>query len=59
MKNPMLTTYAYFNPEFDVSDLVACEAELLGQMVDHAECLLVQNSDPTQFSRLLLDYLGH
>ena len=57
MKNPMLTAYSYFNPEFNVRELVAREGELLSQLVDHAECLLVQSTDPTQFARLILEHL--
>ena len=51
----MLTAYSYFNPEFDVRELVAKEKELLTKMVENATCLLVKNVDPTKFAKLILN----
>lgn len=55
MKNPMLTAYSYFNPEFDIRALVKKEEEILTRLVDNAICLLVQSEDSTRFAKLILD----
>jgi len=54
MKNPMLTAYSYFNPEFDVRAMVAAERDILTKLANKTTCLLVQSIDPTKFSELLL-----
>lgn len=57
MKNPLLTAYSYFNPEFDVRALVEKEKEILTKLVKNSTCLLVKSVDPTKFSKLIIDYL--
>ena len=54
MKNPMLTAYSYFNPEFDVGAFVDKERDILSKLVDNATCVLVKSKDPTKISEILL-----
>ncbi len=56
MKSPMLTAYSYFNPEIDMFDLELREQEILKKLVGNTTCLLVQNEDPTQFARMILEH---
>jgi hypothetical protein len=58
MKNPMLTAYSYFNPEFDIQALEGRERDILAKLVDGATCLLVHSEDPTVFSDLILKRMG-
>lgn len=53
MKNPMLTAYSYFNPQFNVRALEEREREILTKMVEQTTCLLVQSKDPTKFAELI------
>jgi hypothetical protein len=55
MKNPMLTAYSYFNPDFDIQELERREREILTRLVNKTTCLLVQSKDPTKFAELVLN----
>ena len=55
MKNPMLTAYSYFNPDFDIQALERREREILTKLVNQTDCLLVQSKDPTKFAELVLN----
>jgi len=55
MKNPMLTAYSYFNPDFDVQALERRERDILTKLVSQTTCLLVQSKDPTRFAELILN----
>jgi hypothetical protein len=55
MKNPMLTSYSYFNPELDVESLVERERAILSKLVENTTCLLVQSENAAGFSGLILD----
>jgi hypothetical protein len=59
MKNPMLTAYSYFNPEFNVQTYVEKEKEILTNLVENTTCLLVQSEDPTKFAELILKEIEH
>ena len=54
MKNPMLTAYSYFNPEFNILELEKTERSVLKTMVNNSQCLLVQSEDPTKFSDMII-----
>ncbi len=58
MKNPMLTAYSYFNPEFNIQVFEETEKNILKTMVDNSKCLLVQSKDPTQFSDMIIDEIN-
>ena len=58
MKNPMLIAYSYFNPEFDLFDLVKREKSMLSDFVDNTTCLLVQNENPTKFADMIAEHVS-
>lgn len=58
MKSPMLTAYAYFNPELDIHKMVEKEREILAKAVENATCLLVQSEDPTKFADLIIQHIS-
>jgi hypothetical protein len=55
MKNPMLTAYSYFNPDFDIQAMERREREILTKLVSQTTCLLVQSEDPARFAELILN----
>jgi hypothetical protein len=58
MKNPMLTAYSYFNPEFDIDDAMKQEQQILAKLINQTTCLLVQSEEPTKFADLILDKIS-
>ena len=57
MKSPIMVAYSYFNPSIDLDAMVVEEKRILGNVIDNAKCMMVQNEDPTKFSEMILGNL--
>lgn len=51
--DPIILSYAYFNPELNLEELSSKEEEILSVLTDKAECFILRSRNPTRFIDLI------